>query len=191
MTRHANIYAVLYDFADSEKQQQILENVLLNDKIPQITTPYFKLFELMALGQLGQMEQLQDYIDSYWGGMIENGATSAWEEYIPSRSGIEHYQMYGDKYGCSLCHAWGSGPILLLGKYCAGVKPTAIGTETFEVAPHPGRYQHFDAVVPVGEGTVSVRYADGHVTVETDVPGGTLRFAGQEVQIPVGKRVTI
>ncbi len=191
VTRHANIYAVLYDFADSEKQQQILENVLLNDKIPQITTPYFKLFELMALGQLGQMEQLQDYIDSYWGGMIENGATSAWEEYIPSRSGIEHYQMYGDKYGCSLCHAWGSGPILLLGKYCAGVKPTAIGTETFEVAPHPGRYQHFDAVVPVGEGTVSVRYADGHVTVETDVPGGTLRFAGQEVQIPVGKRVTI
>lgn len=191
VTRHANIFAILYDFADEEKKQRILRHVLLNDGTPQITTPYFKLFELMALGQMGRMETLQDYIDSYWGGMIENGATSAWEEYIPSRKGIEHYEMYGDKYGCSLCHAWGSGPILLLGKYCAGVRPTSVGTASFEVAPCPGRYQHFDACVPIGEGTVRVTYAEGHVTVETDVPGGVLRFAGGEWAIPTGKPLTV
>lgn len=189
VTRHANIFAVLYDFVDAGKQQQILHRVLLNDAIPQITTPYFKLFELMALGQLGQIEAVQEYIDSYWGGMIANGATSAWEEYIPDRQGIEHYEMYGDKYGCSLCHAWGSGPIYLLGRYCAGVRPASVGTQSFVVAPNPGRYAHFEAVVPIGCGTVSVKYADGAVTVSTEVPGGVLCWNGKELPIPVGTEI--
>ena len=189
VTRHANIFAVLYDFVDEQRQRDILENVLLNSAVPEITTPYFKLFELMAIGKLGRMELVQDYIDSYWGGMIENGATSAWEEYIPSRQGIEHYEMYGDKYGCSLCHAWGSGPILLLGCYCAGVRPTSVGTASFEVAPNPGRYSHFEAVVPIGSGTVRVSYGAGTLRVYSDVPGGTVKFAGQETKLPVGREI--
>lgn len=191
VTRHANIFAVLYDFVEPARQEEILQKVLLNETIPEITTPYFKLFELMAVAKLGRMDLVQDYIDDYWGGMLANGATSAWEEYIPSRQGIEHYEMYGDKYGCSLCHAWGSGPILLLGRYCAGVRPTSVGTATFEVAPHPGRYAHFEAVVPIGAGTVQVRYTPERITVETDVSGGVLRFAGREEPIPVGKALEL
>lgn len=187
VTRHASILAILYDFVDEKKQKLLLEHVVLNDAIPEITTPYFKLFELLAIAKLGRMELVQDYIDSYWGGMLDHGATSAWEEYIPSRQGIEHYEMYGDKYGCSLCHAWGSGPILLLGKYCAGVQPTAVGTASFEVRPHPGRYTQFDAVVPIGTGTVSVHYTKDQLRVRTDVPGGTLKFGGREAPIPVGE----
>lgn len=187
VTRHAAIFAILYDFVDEKKQIQLLNQVLLNDKIHEITTPYFKLFELLAIAKLGKLELVQDYIDSYWGAMLDHGATSAWEEYIPSRHGIEHYEMYGDKYGCSLCHAWGSGPILLLGKYCAGVQPTAVGTATFEVKPDPGRYTHFDAVVPIGTGTVSVHYTKEQLCVQTDVPGGTLKFGGREAPIPVGE----
>ena len=49
MTRHANIFAVLFDFVDETKKQQILKNVLLNDEVTQITTPYFKFFEQDAL----------------------------------------------------------------------------------------------------------------------------------------------
>lgn len=186
ITRHANIFAVLYDFVDAEKQSSILQHVLLSDCIPEITTPYFKLFELLAIAKLGKMEIVQDYIDSYWGGMLDNGATSTWEQYIPSRHGTEHYEMYGMKYGCSLCHAWGCGPILLLGKYCAGVKPTSVGTESFEVCPNPGRYTHFDAVVPIGSGTVKVSYTQEQLLVSTDVPGGTLKYGGKEMPIPVG-----
>ena len=99
--------------------------------------------------------------------------------------------MYGEPFGCSLCHAWGAGPILLLGKYCAGVRETAVGSAAFEVAPNPGRYSHFEAVVPMRNGAVSVRFADGHVTVKSDVSGGVLRFAGEEKMIPVGVEVSI
>ncbi|MBK4759166.1 alpha-L-rhamnosidase [Enterococcus faecium] len=56
VTRHANIFAVLFDFANKEQQQSILKNVLLNDSIIQITTPYFKFYEQDALCKLGQTE---------------------------------------------------------------------------------------------------------------------------------------
>lgn len=49
VTRHANIFAVLFDFANKDQQQSILKNVLLNDTITQITTPYFKFYEQDAL----------------------------------------------------------------------------------------------------------------------------------------------
>ena len=183
VTRHANIFAILYDFVDDKTQKSLAENVLLKDEAKAITTPYFKLFELMALGKLGYTEILQDYIDSYWGGMLENGATSAWEEFDPNQSGVEHYAMYGDKFGRSLCHAWGAGPILLLGRYIAGVRPTSVGSTTYEVAPSPGRYKDFKAVVPIADGTVTVICRNGKVQAFSDVPGGLLRYEGQETSI--------
>ena len=188
VTRHANIFAILYDFVDEKTQKRLAENVLLKDEAKVITTPYFKLFELMALGKLGFTDILQDYIDSYWGGMLENGATSAWEEYDPEKSGSEHFAMYGDKYGRSLCHAWGAGPILLLGRYIAGVRPTAVGSTKYDVTPSPGRYKEFRAVVPIADGIVSIIYKDGEVQVFSDVPGGTLKFKGREIPISPEKR---
>lgn len=56
--------------------------------------------------------------------MLDLGATTVWEEYNPNLSGAQHYEMYGNKYGKSLCHAWGVSPIYLLGKYYLGVTPT-------------------------------------------------------------------
>lgn len=191
MTRHANIFAILFDFVPDDVKEVITQSVLLNDDIDQITTPYFKLYELMAFARMGRMEVIQDYIDSYWGGMIKNGATSAWEEFDPNKEGIEHYAMYGEPFGCSLCHAWGAGPILLLGKYCAGVKETSVGAKTFEVAPVPGRYTHFEAAVPMAGGVVNVNYADGKVTVSASIPGGTLKWNGREAEIPVNQFVTL
>ena len=42
--------------------------------------------------------------DSYWGGMLKEGATSFWEKYNPEETGIRHLAMYGRPYGKSLCH---------------------------------------------------------------------------------------
>ncbi len=53
MTRHANIFAILFHIATAEEQEKILENVIKNDAIPAITTPYFNFFELDMLCQTG------------------------------------------------------------------------------------------------------------------------------------------
>ena len=82
VTRHANIFAVLYGFCP-EKNARIARNALLNDAIDPITTPYFKFFELMALCRLGYVEKAQEMILTYWYPMLELGATSIWEQFDP------------------------------------------------------------------------------------------------------------
>ncbi len=38
--RYANMFAILYDLCDEDRQKRITENVLKSDKVQQITTPY-------------------------------------------------------------------------------------------------------------------------------------------------------
>jgi len=189
INRHQNILALLYDFASEAESKLIVEKVLLNEKIPQITTPYFKFFELIALCKNHQVEIAQEYISSYWGGMLQLGATTFWEEYSPTCRGTAHYEMYQEPYGKSLCHAWGSGPVCLLGRYVAGVRPTAAGYTAWEIVPEPGAYQMFHSVVPLPDGKVEIIYEQGNVSVLTDCTGGVLCWKGKKY--PVTRNVQL
>ena len=191
INRQQNILALLYDFTDERESKRIVKDILLNDDIPELTTPYFSFFELLAFCNNGYVEIAQQKISSYWGAMVELGATSIWEEYNPASSGNGHYNMYGEPYGKSLCHAWGSGPICFLGKYVAGVCPTSVGYHTFDVQPNPGIYRKFRATVPISGGRAEVEYSDGTISVFTDCDGGTLVWKGKRYPIEKGKRLEI
>lgn len=174
VTRHANVFAVLYDIADEAQKQSIVQKVLLNNEIPPITTPYFEGYELDAMGKVGNMQYIYDMITSYWKGMMDLGATTVWEEFNPQLSGIEHYAMYGDKFQKSLCHAWGASPIYLLGKYYLGVEETAAGYESFKVQPQLGAFEYIKGCVPIRGGEVRVFLSKEKLSVKTDRPGGVL-----------------
>ena len=180
VTRHANIFAVMYDIATEEQKQSILENVLKNDNITKITTPYFEGYELDVLAKMGEFSHIEDMLTSYWGGMLKLGAKTIWEEYDPAMSGSEHYAMYGGKYEKSLCHAWGAGPIYLFGRYYLGVYPTSAGFETFCVAPNLGGLKEMKGTVPVNGETVSVELDENRLFVVATKPGGTLLWQGKE-----------
>lgn len=179
LTRHANIFAVMYGIATEEQIQSILHNVLLNSRVPQITTPYFRGYELDVLAKLGQFASVEAALESYWGGMLKLGAKTIWEEFDPGQTGIRHYAMYDDKYDKSLCHAWGAGPVYLFGRYYLGVSPTAPGYETFTVAPQAGGLSAFRGTVPVGDGTVTVALDSSRLEVTATKPGGTLLWQGK------------
>lgn len=191
VTRHANIFAILYDFASKKQTESIRKNVLENENITPITTPYFAFFELLVYGKLGDIPRIQEKIESYWGGILEQGATSVWEQFDPTKQGAEHYEMYGQKYGCSLCHAWGSGPLYLLGRYCVGVYPTDAGYKTFRVEPNPGKYKSFRGTVPLPQGEVKVVYENGSITVTAGADGGTLCWKGKEHPLTKGIPFTV
>ena len=183
ISRHANIFAMLFDFVDEATQQLIYQNVLKNDAIPPIVTPYFKLYELMALCKAGDLEYAQNMLDSYWGAMLDLGATTIWEQYDPSQSIPAHYGMYGAPYQKSLCHAWSSGPIYFLGRYCLGVYPTAPAYETYAIKPQAGIYQSFKGDVPTEKGNIHVEYDNGTVSVLSELEGGVLIVGGKEYAI--------
>ncbi|VDG20830.1 alpha-L-rhamnosidase (putative) [Lactobacillus plantarum JDM1] [Lactiplantibacillus mudanjiangensis] len=191
VTRHANIFAILFDVVDADKQQLILNNVLLNDEITQLTTPYFKFFEQDALCKLGQQQRVYQVLLDYWGGMLDRGAVTFWEEFDPKQHGKEMYAMYGDRYGKSLCHAWGASPIYLLGRHFLGLRPTKPGYETFEVTPHLAAFDDLHAVMPVKGGTVTFDKKDGRLSLTASRDGGNVIVAGQRQVLPAGETVVV
>jgi len=186
VTRHANIFALLFGYADEIQREQIIQKVLLNDEITQIKTPYFKFYELETMCQTGSLELVTEKMKSYWGGMLQLGATSFWEEYNPDLLPEQQYEMYGDAYGKSLCHAWGASPVYLIGKYYMGVTPTAPGYKTFAVKPDLGGLEWFEGTVPIKDGSVNIRMKDGKLSVLASRAGGTLIYENKVYTLEAG-----
>ena len=188
--KFSSMFAIIYNYLDEQKKQDVAKNVLFNDEILKITTPYMRFYELEAMCMLGKHEQVMAEMLDYWGGMIAEGATSFWEKYVPGEHGADKYAMYGRPFGKSLCHAWGASPIYLLGKYFLGVKPTSAGYKTYEVSPHLGGLKEMEGTVPTPFGKVYVKMNEKQVTVKSDSAGGTLILGNRRIEIPINKEVT-
>ncbi|GEN94426.1 alpha-L-rhamnosidase-related protein [Pediococcus ethanolidurans] len=187
VSRHANIFAILFDYADKKRTTEILQYVLLNPKIAPINTPYFKFWELEAFAKIGYYKKVLDTIKSYWGGMLDNGATTFWEYFDPNERGTPRYAMYGDKYGKSLCHAWGSSPLYLIGRYLIGLKPTHPGYVTFELKPQLSLLGDFKGKFPINAvgGYVALEVKGNLLTMQATQIGGTLLIDDKKLTIPV------
>lgn len=191
VTRQNNILAYLFLPCSKEQKEAIYRNVILNDEVPQITTPYFKFYENQVHCLAGNGKLLEASIRDYYGSMLATGATTLYEEYDPNAKGTEHYAMYGNPYEKSLCHAWSASPIYLLGNFRMGVQNTGIGYETFEVRPKLGDLQEFAGVVPLPVGEVSVAMNKKEVRVRATASGGTLYIADMEIPLQNGKEVIV
>lgn len=79
-------------------------------------TPYMHHYVVEAMVTLGMMEEALDYIKSYWGSMIDNGADTFWEAYDPQNPDLS---PYSDPIMNSFCHAWSCSPSYFIRKYFA------------------------------------------------------------------------
>ena len=191
VTRQTNILAYLFLPCTKEQKADIYERVILNPGVRQITTPYFKFYENQVHCQAGQSGILEDSIRSYYGSMLDTGATTLYEEYDPTMEGVQHYAMYGHPFEKSLCHAWSASPIYLLGCYRLGVQNTGIAYDTFDVRPDLGNLTSFSGTVPVPGGEVRV-WANAHeIRVWTNVSGGTLYAGGQAYPLSPGETAAV
>jgi hypothetical protein len=191
VSRHSNIFAVLFDYTNEEETKSILNNVLLNEKISAITTPYFKFYELEVFAKLDRYDIVMENMKNYWGGMLDKGATTFWEEYKPGESEEQQYGMYGDKYGKSLCHAWGASPIYLIGRYCMGLRPTKAAYENFEISPRLHLFDSFECELPVKGGTIKMSYQNGALHAYTDKDGGILKLGDIKYDLEKGKKLSL
>ena len=184
VTRYPNMFGLLFGYFDGTERDRVVKNVILNDKVMRIQTPYMRFYELEALCAIGRQEKVLGEMKDYWGAMLRLGATSFWELYNPTETGNQHYAMYDRNFGRSLCHAWGASPVYLLGRYYLGVAPTAPGFSKYEVRPAPGGLKWMKGKVPTPHGEIEVSVADGAATVR-GVPGcvGTLYWNGKSAAI--------
>ncbi|MCF8339375.1 MAG: alpha-rhamnosidase [Chitinophagaceae bacterium] len=187
ITRYANMFAIFFDYFNPAQKQSVKQSVLLNKNIPKITTPYMRFYELEALCALGEQPYVLNEIKDYWGGMLQLGATSFWEEYNPDKKGTEHYAMYGRPFGKSLCHAWGASPIYLLGKYFLGIKPTAPGYSTYLAEPNLGGLEWMQGEVPTPNGSIALKVSKEKIEIKGAAGEGLLRI--HSTMLPTGDAI--
>lgn len=177
LLKYPNLFGVRFGYLDEEQRASVKSGVLMNPSIQKIITPFMRFFELEALCDLGETPHVLREIRSYWGGMIDLGATSFWEEYDPELPPELQYDMYGDKYRKNLCHAWGAAPIYLIGKYVLGVRPTEPGYHRYRIEPQLGELEWIDGKVPTPNGDISVYMDRERIRVTTCASGeGVLSF---------------
>ena len=191
VSRHSNILAYLFLPMDDARKASLYAHAILDDSVPQITTPYFKFYENLVHCEAGSDAGLERSIREYFGGMLRLGATTLYEQFDPNETGPERFAMYGHPFEKSLCHAWSCNPIYLLGRYRAGVRRTGVGYQTFEVAPRLGDLKRFDCTVPLPAGEVRVRMDGERLTVRATAAGGTLVFGGQRLPLQAGQEVSV
>ncbi len=176
--KYPSIFALRFGYLNDEQREAVKRNVILNGDIQKIVTPFMRFFELEAMCELGETERVLSEIRDYWGGMMDLGATSFWEEYDPALPPELQYDMYHDKFRKSLCHAWGAAPIYLLGKYALGVRPTEPGYARYRVEPITAGLERIEGAVPTPSGEIAVYRDASRIRVATCGTGiGTLAFA--------------
>lgn len=190
VTRYTNMFAIFFDYLTSEQKEGVKKNVLLNEKVPKITTPYMRFYELEALCAMKEQDYVLKEMKEYWGGMLKLGATSFWEKYDPAESGTAHLAMYGRPFGKSLCHAWGASPIYLLGRYYLGVQPTSAGYAKYTVEPALGGLEWMEGSVPTPKGDVKVRCSKKEIRVTGADGTGTLRFKSKTKPVCEGAAIS-
>ena len=168
VTRHANILAILFNIADEERKQLLTRSVLFNNAVPPITTPYFRFYELEALCRLGYLEDVLKQIKSYWGGMLKMGAVTFWEEFDPQKPLEQQYEMYGDPFGKSLCHAWSASPIYLLARYFVGLCPLSPGGKEYELEAQTQFFNSLDCRFPMGGQLLHICLKNGELHIERE-----------------------
>lgn len=181
-TRYANIFALMYGYLTGDKKRRVIK-ALKNTEMPAIVTPYAKMYELAALGIAGEYEYIVDQVRGYWGGMLDQGATSFWELYDPAAK--DQFSMYGRKFGKSYCHAWGASPLYLLGRFLLGVRPTKAAYEEYEVCPQTGGLDRLEGTAPIIDGAIHVTIADGTLRLFADTDKkGVLIWKNKKIDIP-------
>ena len=187
--RQQNVMAVFAGIADERQSKLILDNVLKNDAIPKITTPYMRFYEFTVLCDLGETAYVMEEISKYFGGMIDLGATSFWEDYDSDMQGVEHYAMYDRKYGKSLCHAWGATPLWIIGRYVLGVDTDGVNKRV-SIRPWEGFTYDVKAEVPAFGQLIRIQKRGNEWTILSPVDGdvyvGAEKYAlaaGQEIKV--------
>lgn len=132
----------------------VLSGLATNDQYPTIikvlestlnSSSYMESYVLMAMCEMGYIKEALARIKTRYSYMVEsnliNGRTTLWE--------------YFDEKG-TYNHAWTASPVYILSKYVAGIKPSSVGYETYEINPSLENSSDIKAVVSCIKGEISI-----------------------------------
>ena len=138
-----NAMAIVSGLATPDQYSALWDNVLKNvaqDRWDSpVISPYYNYYVVSAMAQAGHRPEALQWIRTYWGGMLAEGATSFWEAYdLRWPKGNFHVSLQADGtsgYFVSLAHGWSSGPTAWLMEQVLGINPTSAGFSNVTIRP--------------------------------------------------------
>ncbi len=178
-TWQLNALALLAFENDSKAGAIIWSNVLSHVKqdspTDPVISPYFNVTVLDAMSALDHDREALDWLRTYWGGMLAEGATSFWESYDlrwPKTNSHLSLQADGTSgYFVSLAHGWSSGPTAWLSENVLGIRDPQDGYKSVVIAPHLSGLDWVRGTVPTPQGVISIS-VDKKKGVSLDLPPG-------------------
>ena len=129
---------------------------------------------LAAKAEAGDVTGALSDMREYWGGMLDLGATTFWEDFdldwavnagrideIVPEGKVDIHADRGaycyEKLRHSLCHAWASGPAPFLAKYVLGVDILEPGCTKVAIKPTLGDLEWAEGTYPTPKGAIRIR----------------------------------
>ena len=153
---------------------------------------FYGYYMLQAQAKAGDYQSALDNISQFWGGMLDMGATTFWEDFnldwIVNAAPIDQLVPKGKKdihadFGdyCyknlrhSLCHGWASGPTAWMSEHILGVQIVEPGCKVIRIKPNLGDLQWVEGAFPTPYGVVKITHkkgADGKINTSVIAPDG-------------------
>lgn len=167
------------------------EQVLARSPLESLST-FYGFYTLQVRALAGDMAGALNVIRSYWGTMLDLGATTFWEHFemfwadgvertdeLPTEGQRDLHRDYGDycyvELRHFLCHGWVTGPTAFLSEHVLGVRILESGGKRIQVVPDLGDVECVEGDFSTPFGLVHVRHQKnerGGVASHVEAPEG-------------------
>ncbi|WP_423128722.1 alpha-L-rhamnosidase C-terminal domain-containing protein [Gaoshiqia sp. Z1-71] len=188
---HSKQAAALLALSGLVPAEKSNKELLAEGGVHQMST-FYGYYMLNARAKAGDYQGAIDNIRTYWGSMLDLGATTFWEDFnidwkenasrideIVPEGKVDVHGVYGDycykSYRHSLCHGWASGPTPWLTRYVLGVNVLEPGCKKIKIEPHLGDLEWVEGTFPTPQGIIEIKHrknADGKIATSVKAPKG-------------------
>ncbi len=147
---------------------------------------FMSYFIFRAIAESKSVEKALELMKLYYGGMLERGATSFWEDFdvnwLENSGRIDDFtpegklDLHGDfgrfcykGFRHSLCHGWSCGPVPFLMEKVLGIEVVKAGCEEIKINPDLGNLKWCKGVFPTPYGKVEIFHKNEGGRVEMNI----------------------
>lgn len=165
--------AALLSIANLANPKKINSEILTKDGVQRMST-FYGYYILEAMAKAEDYNGALNVIRNYWGGMLDLGATTFWEDFdildtknsgrideLPQENSFDIHGDFGEYcyvgYRHSFCHGWASGPTSWLTQHVLGIN-VLDGGNTIKLTPHLGNLEFAEGTFPTKFGVFKVSH---------------------------------
>ncbi len=136
-------------------------------------SPYMEYYVLESLCRMGEFALAEKRMLERYSEMIAEDYSTLWENWIKN-DGTSN-------------HAWTGGPLVIMSKHIAGIRPLTAGYGKTEIKPQYELHKNISCHVPSIKGDIKLEYSseNGNPSVKLDYP------EGMEILLHLPENVTV